>query len=684
MTTSLGESSGEDASRKWHLLAQRVAAVVFALLGIVPLANLLTGGHEIVWWRGAVLIWIAYGGLLVALLWAISDRWGAAVDRLLTGAAAAVCRVPRFWFVLATSLFTCAAGIFVALYCYAGQAFTGDEMAMTWHARMLLAGRLSIPRPEHSEFFNVFGVMDSGPRWFSQFPIGGPALHAIGLAINAAWLVNPVLLGLATWQLYRFVRMAFGDATARAATLLFALSPFVLLLGATQLSHTPTLLLTLTALAELAAWDLASGRERMMHAALLGLAVGAVALVRPYDAVLVAAPIAVFQLARSYRSPERLRSLAVQCVSGAVPIAILLWANARTTGHPLLFAYEAAHGAAHGIGFHVDPMGKLHTPRRGLVFTSGYLLRFDRFLFEWPVPGMAVVVLSLATLRRATRWDTLLLALAGSFLLGYWAYWYPGFFDGPRFLFPVAPVFILAAARLPEAAARYSGTRRRTLQAIVPACVLCAWLIPLRFSSVPGRVEMFHDLRSQYKVDVGAELRRMGIDNAVVFIQESWHERLAARLVALGVPFFDAERLVNTLDGCVLQLELDSADAEVTVDTAALRTRILDRAAAAGPTVPMPDRLAETRIARAPDGPNPPQCQAAAAGDLTGARMPYAIFLLEQRVDGAGHLDGPIVFARDFGARDSLLKKEFGNRAWYRYAPGGFVAGKAMLEPVPK
>jgi hypothetical protein len=664
-----------------HVLIGRAAAVVLAMLGVVPTANLLTDGREVVWWRGALLVWSVYGVFFLALLWVVAQRWGGALERLTARITSSVMGVPRAWFVGAVSAFTTAASSFVALYCYSGRAFTGDEMAMDWHARMLLAGHIGIPRMAHSEFFNTFGVMDSGPLWFSQFPIGGPALHAIGLAIGAPWLVNPLLLGLATWQLHRFVGHTFGEPTARAATLLFALSPFVLVLGSTQMGHTAALLLTLTALAELAVWDDEGARSRARHAAALGLAIGSIALVRPFDAVLVAVPIGIFQLVRAHRSPERLRSLAVQCAAGAIPIAILLWSNAVTTGHPLLFAYDAAHGPAHGLGFHVDPMGGLHTPRRGLVFTSGYLLRFNRFLFEWPIPGMVVVCATFAMLRRATHWDTLLLGLAAAFLLGYWAFWGHGFHDGPRFLFPVVPVFILAAARLPEAAARLTGTRQRVMRTLVPACVLGAWLLPLGFTSVPGRLSALRAQRGKLKVDIAAEVGRAGLTNALVLVPESWHERLTARLRALGVRPFDAEHLVNAFDGCVLQSELDAADGSASADTAALRARIRARAAAAGPTVPMPDRLSETRIVRAPGGPDTPRCRDEAAADMA-AIMPYAIFLREQRIDAAGHLAGPVIFAREFGPRDTLLRAEFGTRQWYRYKPTGFLDYMGTFEPV--
>src|SRR2546427_3776267 len=38
--------------------------------------------------------------------------------------------------------------------------------------------------------------------------------------------------------------------------------------------------------------------------------------------------------------------------------------------------------------------GVPHTPLRGLQLASGYLLRLDRYLFEWPLPGLLPVVRS--------------------------------------------------------------------------------------------------------------------------------------------------------------------------------------------------------------------------------------------------------------------------------------------------
>jgi hypothetical protein len=420
----------------------------------------------------------------------------------------------------------------------------------------------------------------------------------------------------------------------------------------------------------------------LVHAAGIGLAVGAIALVRPLDAALVAVPIGVFQLARLRHDRGRAASLVVQCLAGAVPIALLLWANARTTGSPLLFGYDAAHGPAHALGFHVDPNGEMHSPRRGLIFASGYLMRFNRFLFEWPLPGLLVVCAVLARLRRSTRWDALLLGLLASFLAGYAAYWHNGFFDGPRFLFPVAPVLLLYAARAPEAAAQVRHESwRRIGRLVVPACVACAWLIPLAFSSVPGRLTAQRAQRTKLKTDVVAQASAARLSNALVLVREPWRGRLLARLRGLGVPQFSAERIVDAVDACALQVALDEADLPGAGAAPERRARVLARARSAGAASVQPATIAESRVARAPGGPDTPRCREEVAADTMGT-MPYAMFLREQEVTPDGRLGGDVIWARTLGPRDTLLRGEFGRRQWYLYKPGRSLEEVGQFGPV--
>ena len=100
---------------------------------------------------------------------------------------------------------------YFAIYSFDRRPTTADEIAQLWQARMLLSGELAMPPDPNPEFFAIDNVIDR-PRWMSQFPIGGPAFLSIGLLLNAAWLLNPILTALTAVNVYRFVQRAYGDA----------------------------------------------------------------------------------------------------------------------------------------------------------------------------------------------------------------------------------------------------------------------------------------------------------------------------------------------------------------------------------------------------------------------------------------------------------------------------------------
>jgi 4-amino-4-deoxy-L-arabinose transferase-like glycosyltransferase len=598
--------------------------------------------------------------LLVALLAAalLRDR----ADRI-------TARLNRMLLAPTPTTFALAAGVAVfvlaalfAQYCFSGQVSTGDEMVQRWHARMLLAGHLAIPAEAHREFFSTAQVLDGAGQWYSQFPIGGPAVIALGMAIHAVWLVNPLLAGLTAWNIYRFAARAFDETSARTTTLLFALSPLVLIMSASEMNHVATLALVTLALAELPRWATSEDPRTLRRSALvIGFSIGAALLVRPMDAAIVAAVVGVFQGAIAMRASARRVSLLWQCAAGAVPLAFLLWANAQTTGHPLLFAYDALNGVAHRPGFHVDPSGVAHTPLRALTITSGYLMKLNRYLFEWPIPGLAVTVAGLFAVRRASRWDVLLVALTAAIVGGYALYWFDGFFAGPRFLYTAVPAFLVFAARM----AREVSERitlpivRRATALVLPLCVAYAWVVPTGVSSVQMRAYYYHVQRAKLKTDIGSQLAQSGLSNALVFVNDGWHARLAARLRLLGARPLDAEQLVSRVDACALQTWLDRSNR---------LAEVVERAKAAGRADPVPGLPPDERIALVPGSRPTPECLRQVEMDRDGT-IPYALFLAHQDVksgDG-GRIGGSVVFARELGERDEVLRARFPDRGWYRY-----------------
>ncbi|HYC53276.1 MAG TPA: hypothetical protein VEB19_19385 [Gemmatimonadaceae bacterium] len=648
------------------VLMLRVCAAVLAVLGILPLANMLGAGTGVPWYRVAVLEWFLRGALVASVAAIVAAASGARIDMWCARVGVLLLRPSARRFGLAAAAVTATVASLLSWYCFNGSPFTSDEMAQQWHARILVSGRFWAVAEPAREFFNTAPVLDRDGKWFSQYPFGGPAFIAPGLLIGAAWLVNPLLLGIATYALYAFLRRAFTEHLARTTILLFGISPMVLIMGASQMNHVPALMLTCIALAALARWD-ASGARR--DAAIVGAAVGILATVRPLDAALVGLVIGVFQLRAAWKTRGRWASLGIQLAVGAVPVTILLLVNAQTTGSPLLFGYDALNGPEHRLGFHIDPNGEMHTPMRGLMYASGYVLRLSRYLLEWPLPGMLLVVLGMLATLHAGRWEVLLASLALAFVAAYAAYWFDGFFSGPRFLFAAVPAFLLFAGRALTSIDRIERQRlRRTALVAVQLCVLLTWAGPDGISSARGRVRLYHDQRTKLKTDVASQIDRAGITNALVFVNEGWRGRLLARLRVLGASQFRAERVVNSVDACALGEALDDAARLPATARSELLELVVRRARAHGNAVLVADLPADQAVAIAPGSRPSSNCLAQLRMDTAGT-IPYPPFLPLHHVDADGRLSGDVIFARDLGAANVVLQQRFPGRVWYRYRP---------------
>ncbi len=637
----------------------------------MPVANVLAPG-SLPWWSDVVSLWL-FGGVCVLLVAYLAAR--ALGDRAarLGSRACELVMAPSsrtFLWIVSIAGFLLAAG--AAWYCFNRQPQSIDEMAQLWHARMLLGGHFSIPTEPDPAFFSAMNVVDAGGRWYSQFPIGGPAVLAAGLALGAVWLVNPVLIALTVRNVYRFAQRAYGESFARGATLLLLVAPFFIFMGASEQNHVPALAFATLALAALPAWaSAASRRDAFRQAALIGFALGVVATVRPLDALAVAAAIGLYQLGVLIRARQRWMEIAVQCAAGAVPVAVLMWANVRTTGAPLRFGYEVMWGANHGLGFHPSPFGDAHTPRRALVLASLYLMKLDMYLFEWPIPALVAPIIALAWLRRPSTWDALLATVIVAVLGSYALYWHNGHFLGPRFLYTAVPAFVVLAARAPGAIAERIGSVGRTMAyAVMPLAVACALTGLAGPIGVPARLAEYRGGQWELKEDIAAQARHAHLGRALVFVHEGWGARLMARMWAIGVSRAGAEHLLATSDACALELGTEAEERHPPADTVGLAARL----AAATPNAARRElRLRgdvtpdiTLRFASAAALPSP--CVSEAQADSIGMSL-YPPFLTLNHVGRDGRVGGDVVYVRDLGPRNEELRARFGDREWYRYRP---------------
>lgn len=543
-------------------------------------------------------------------------------------------------------------------------ASTTDELAQLWHARILHTGHWALPVDPDRAFFALDTVVD-GDRWFSQFPIGGPMLLALGSVVGAPWLVNTLATGLIAAATYGFARRAYGEGEARLIAVVMALAPSIAMMGGTMMNHTPVLLLWTIVLWMLTGWDSARrARDGALQALGIGVALGLMATIRPLDAVVAALATAGFQLAVFRRAPRRAAEWLAQGAGGVLGVSPLFVAHANTTGHWLRFAYDLQWGPGHNLGFHVDPYGKPFTLAQGLEHGLTYLGELAMFVTAWPVPSLALVAATLLLLRRGSRWDALLLGHFALQLAVHMAYWGRGEFLGPRFLFTALPTLVVFIARLPQAlGARIADRWRPAVPVAFAAMLVMSWLAPVEFLGVRGLIQIAARARGALRADVADAVRSARIDRGVVFLREPFSARLTRRLWGLGLRRDETARLLASHDACAIHDAVAQFEGAPPQPPSVIRGVL----SATPRMLPSDSAMGSTDGVLGLNGPGSltPACKAEFEADTTGGFVAFGVGLPLEPIDQAGRVSGPVVYAADLGPVNGRLARRFGDRPWY-------------------
>lgn len=526
------------------------AGLFLLAFGFLPIVTWVPGGpdgtaHAAVLALGPDVVLVLGVGLILAIASRpIPGLWRP--DLLAPGVAACHRHPGRTALLLAAAALALYATI--ALTVFSAKPLSIDELLQVWHGRILASGRLWIPVPELPEFSRTMHMVDLEGRRFSQFPVGGPAMLALGTLAGAEWLVAPMFGAVSAalaWQLFR--RLEPSGGVAPGAALLFAAAPFTAFMAGSHMNHVTALTWLLVAMVGLERAT-RGGAPSPGAGLVTGLGMGIAATIRPLDAAVFALPAGMWLLWRAWQS-GRAGVLLLAGVGVAIPVGLLLLANRATTGDPLVFGYQALWGSAHDLGFHASPLGVTHTPLTGLERVSRYLLDLQVVLFEAPFPSLLPAALALLLASRLTAFDRYLLITAGLLLGGYWAYWHDGQHLGPRFLYPLLPVLALWTARsLGALRARHAGIAYRTAvfaagTAVLPLAILNATLL---------RAREYRAGQQTARMDVDRLAAAQGITGALVLVRESWGAELLARLWARGIPAPKAEVLYRWVDTCLL------------------------------------------------------------------------------------------------------------------------------------
>jgi hypothetical protein len=493
------------------------------------------------------LIFIAIAAPAAVLLSVVRGR---AIDARFNAAISAFVSIPSKPFVFVAAIVMSVAGALLSRLLFAHNPHLVDTIAQLFQARIFAAGSFTAPAPPQMEFFAASHLVEHAGRWFSQYPPGHPALLAVGIIAGIPWVVNPLFAAGTVVLVCETGRRLLGEGSGRLAAMLYLVSPFVIMMSASYMNHVTT------------GFFLALGFYSVVRSideggyawpAIAGGSLAFAMTIRPLESVAWAVVLGSWILARRGLKPALVTT--VVCAIGLLP---LLAYNALTVGHPLRFGYTLLWGSEHGLGFHTDPWGNAFTPLLSFANTALDFQRLNDYLLGWPLPSLVFILAAIAgAIRyqraRSTSVPLLLLLFAGP--VAYFFYWHRDDYLGPRFLYSsVVPAVLLTAMGI-AALDRWAGRWRPAYRLLLIAGAFYGLVL-----TVPERAGVISGLEGEMKLHPEAQVAEQGIEDGVVFVKVSWGSRLIGRLWGWRVPASEVEQSFRVVDGCRIQMALDTAD----------------------------------------------------------------------------------------------------------------------------
>jgi hypothetical protein len=402
------------------------------------------------------------------------------VDEHITVDARATSWLRRNWPWIALTAAAAVVAVVSRHLVYPALSWNRDEATYLWQVDLLRTGRIFGTDGGWPNFFWPWLAGLRNGQFFSQYTVGWPAVLLVAIegfgSPDAAIAVGAALAVLGT---YAFTNEITRDRRLAivAASLMLA-CPILVIQGGVYLPYLFSLGIGLCFATAL----LACVRTRTWWLALgAGGLLGVLVVTRPYDAVLWALPVTAYGLLLGWRDRRWLLRTAVWATVGVLPFVVFqLLYNHRVSGSFTTFPQTAKDPLDNfGFGQHrlMPAFETFDYTIRVAIRSTAHNLRTLPSFFVGGWVG-AVAAAAGLWLRRRDRSTLALLAIVGSFLVGYFFFWgnllsgRAATLSGPIYYIPLyAPACVLAAAALIALWAR-----RRTV-AIVGLVVIAGFTI---------------------------------------------------------------------------------------------------------------------------------------------------------------------------------------------------------------
>jgi hypothetical protein len=540
--------AGQEARRAARLSAlvplASLAAAVAGLVGFSAVGDTFYEGYRLPQGSGMDHLlpeeltfygmFFAFGGIVVVALWTalqattIPDALVHLARRLARGG----------WVTALALCFTTAAlCALIRTEVLHHAVISDDEHVYQFIAQTLRTGALTAPSPASDlAFFREQFVVVTPTARFGKYPIGHPLLLAAGQALGIEPLVVPFLTAGVGAAVYAIGRAVGGSGTAFLATALFAISPQVLLTGATLLSQPAAALALCAAVVCLLVADRPGARTVACLAA-AGASLGFGILVRPLPLVLFVPVAALHALGRPpHTVPSVVRRLLALGVPILLAVAVMLVVNRVQVGHALVTAYGESLVPGRG------PEGILLTTSASFAVRAmslvGSLIRLNFWLFGWPI---SLLLCLLASRTRSTGLLAGMVVASLAYRLITPKVGVGG--AGPIYFFEVLPLLCVLTA---DGALRMARTApRRGLSVGSLAAFLIAATIVTVALFLPSRLADLRRMAAAQTV-VDDVVSEMGLHHALVFHESVvpwWSRRSWAYFPRINAPALDDDVL---------------------------------------------------------------------------------------------------------------------------------------------
>lgn len=458
---------------------------------------------------------------------------------------------------------------------------TEDEKTYLYQARLLLAGRLTVPvAPEQAAFMQPFLVtrdgLVSGQYFWAQ-----PAFVAIGEAVGLPWLAVGFEVAAAVFFSGKLAAEVTGDRRVGAvAAALVASSPLVVATAATLHSATLAVACSSAALFGIARLSrgapIDAGGSRLGPTLALGIATGIALNNRLLDhAAVLAGAAVVVALRERGRMAGLLR--VVRAILPAVVVAIpfmviLALANRAVTGSPWTTGYALFNGGRgwKTMGFGIGPFGVEHTVSSAAASQLTVWALLTVFLSGSPCAFMLLAPAVLAGRSRRLAVIGAGVCVCALYTLAYFFYCGASITQtGPVYFDALVPVIAgtiaVAAVDLHDLAVAVGDRLRRAIPSVLVAQTLAGLVVfwpsqvveLVRLRNVAASCE---DIVAKHRITKGLvfvrhggkavhswvahpPLPRPGLDDDVLFVKQHREKEMNVRIAeahARGRPIYTA------------------------------------------------------------------------------------------------------------------------------------------------